>query len=790
MKIVPGPLGKYVLLERLGVGGMAEVWKASDARLQRYVAVKFLHATLLSDPTFLARFVREAQAVASMHHPNIVQIYDFETPDPSVKDSPAYMVMDYIEGLTLAEYLQDPSRRFLAPLELVSLFFSISEAMDYAHQRGLLHRDIKPGNILLDRRHTERNAMGEPVLSDFGIVKMLGSATGALTSASIGTPLYISPEQAQGRSDSAASDIYSLSVILYQVCTGELPFQADNPFAVMQQHISKPPEPPEKINPAISPALSAVILRGLAKKPEERFPSAGAMVAAMADALNVALPAKRRGPISSPDWRTQEPPTSPKEPVEVVDTGALTIVEQSTEAEKTVLQAKPFDPAAAASLSQSDIQALPTLIDTSPRGLSKMESDAPVRLPDPIITSPHSLRRPPASRRRRGILVALLLLVVVLAGSGLATFLVLQGRASSSSSQILGSAFFTSSGSGDGASNRGLNDTFQVNLTSISAPASGKQYYAWLLPDVSQSEANPRSLGPLTLRNGAANLPTPYVDPQHASLIAQFSRFLVTEESSSPLPSSPSLDTGMWRYYAQIPQSSPVVNCQGTVTQLSVLCHLRHLLSNDPDLMQVHLQGGLNYWFLTNLKEVQKWVQEAVDSHNGDDIRHKAVNILTTIDGLRCVQQDLLQGAKGESNVPDDPNLSKTAAIALLDCSLTPDFPGYLSHIHNHLNAILQSPGVTGSQKTLGVQIGSELNMLNEWLTEIRTDALQLIAMNDEHLLQTNGRNMVNQMNALTTNVLSGGTDPKTGQFQKGAISISAQIQQMATMDVRTYTHN
>src|SRR5215471_20048518 len=177
MIIQPGVFGKYDLQERLGRGGMAEVWKAFDPRLQRYVAIKFLQAALQSDPTFVMRFEREARAVASLRHPNIVQIYDFETPAQEVEDVPAYMVMDYIEGPTLADYLRETSaaHNFPSPTEMVSLFLSISDAIDYAHQRGLLHRDIKPANILLDQHHTARNPMGEPMLADFGIAKMLRS---------------------------------------------------------------------------------------------------------------------------------------------------------------------------------------------------------------------------------------------------------------------------------------------------------------------------------------------------------------------------------------------------------------------------------------------------------------------------------------------------------------------------------------------------------------------------------------------------------------------------------------
>src|SRR5947209_4700486 len=174
-------LGKYELKERLGRGGMAEVWKALDTQLQRIVAIKFLHTDLRADPDFMTRFVREAQAIASLRHPNIVQIHDFQA--STEPDNTAYMVMNYIEGPTLAEYIRNTSRIGMFPSlsDIVHLFVSISSAIDYAHRRGMIHRDIKPTNIMLDRRHSPGQPIGKPILMDFGIVKLLGTSANTLT---------------------------------------------------------------------------------------------------------------------------------------------------------------------------------------------------------------------------------------------------------------------------------------------------------------------------------------------------------------------------------------------------------------------------------------------------------------------------------------------------------------------------------------------------------------------------------------------------------------------------------
>jgi eukaryotic-like serine/threonine-protein kinase len=217
-------IGKYELRERPGYGSMTEVRKAYDTHLHRYVAIKLLHPNLQTDPSFVSRFQHEAQVIASLRHPNIVQIHDFQISQPPESDVPTpYMVMAYIEGQTLADYLatSSPNGNIPSSSEIVNLFTSISLAVDYAHQKGMIHCDIKPANILLNRHTTARNRMGEPIrLTDFGLAKLLGISGGTITASSFGTPLHTSPEQAIGYTGNERSDIYSLGVVLSEMLIG------------------------------------------------------------------------------------------------------------------------------------------------------------------------------------------------------------------------------------------------------------------------------------------------------------------------------------------------------------------------------------------------------------------------------------------------------------------------------------------------------------------------------------------------------------------------------------------
>jgi len=235
MSTSPRRIGKYEMQSVLGRGGMAEVWKAVDTQLGRTVAIKFLHADLQNDPNFLTRFEREARVIAALNHPNILKIYDFPiSRPPESPTTTCYMVMDYIPGQTLAAYIRQTSRmgKFPSMHDILHLFFGIGMAVDYAHQRGVIHRDIKPGNILLDTRGGKSSSpalhtIGEPILADFGIVKLLGATSNTVSGGWFGTPLYVSPEQVKGMTGNEQSDGYAIAVILYEIMTGRAPIGAN-----------------------------------------------------------------------------------------------------------------------------------------------------------------------------------------------------------------------------------------------------------------------------------------------------------------------------------------------------------------------------------------------------------------------------------------------------------------------------------------------------------------------------------------------------------------------------------
>jgi serine/threonine protein kinase len=287
-------LGQYRIVAPLGEGGMAAVYKAYQASVERYVALKILPRHYASDPDFVRRFKREAKVIAGLAHPNILPVHDY-----GEAEGYTYIVMRYVEGGTLANLLQGQ------PLPLSQTCYVVSQiaaALDYAHAKGVVHRDVKPSNVLLDEQ-------GNCLLSDFGIAKMI-EATGqfTVTGAFIGTPTYASPEQALGQRLDGRSDIYSLGVILYEMTTGRPPFDAETPMAILIKHVHDPLPMPRTVNPALSEPVERVILKALAKGPENRYQTAGEMAQALASAATAeaALPGPEPQPTVAARLRSTE----------------------------------------------------------------------------------------------------------------------------------------------------------------------------------------------------------------------------------------------------------------------------------------------------------------------------------------------------------------------------------------------------------------------------------------------------------------------------------------------------
>lgn len=269
-------VGPYRLIEKLGKGGMATVFKAYHPSLDRYVAIKALHPAFMEHPGFLDRFEREAKVVAKLEHPNIVPIYDF-----SEHEGRPYLVLKYVRGETLKARLEKSQ---LTYKESRHIFRVISSALAYAHKQGVLHRDVKPSNVLLDKA-------GGIYLADFGLARITETSQTTLSGQMMmGTPHYISPEQAKGIGNlDSGTDIYSLGVMTYELLVGEVPFQADTPFSVIHDHIYSPLPLPRDLNPDLNEELQRVLLKALAKKREDRFASIQEMMAAFLKAFDILI---------------------------------------------------------------------------------------------------------------------------------------------------------------------------------------------------------------------------------------------------------------------------------------------------------------------------------------------------------------------------------------------------------------------------------------------------------------------------------------------------------------------
>ncbi|HEY7414257.1 MAG TPA: protein kinase, partial [Ktedonobacteraceae bacterium] len=713
MNAIPKNLGRYELRAPLGRGGAGEVWRAYDAQNQRAVAIKIFHADLWrSDPHFLARFRKEGQALMSLQNEHLVQIRDVSIDRPAhSNETAAYLVMDYIEGQTLADYLHVTSNKgtFPSVTDVIYLFTCLGVAVDYLHQAGITHGDIKPRNILLSKLNTSRFEGGEPLLSEAGLNRIVGEKV------TITDPFYISPEQANGGPPSQRSDIYALGVVLYEVCTGVQPFRADSPIAIMQQHINALPTPPALINPHIPGALSEVILRALAKDPATRFSSASSLANAIADACSaqptlyaqqseeesnpngqdqpilgvsqsltssqLRTPAIRAQQRVSPDIRLGDESSRPMPSVQAVSGSLFIPPEKETQ---TGAVSTPSTPAYRVSAPLATNSArMPAVTPSFQSGPYYPTQGA------------RSLPLPPLPRRRGSevplpvVVIALLLLLLVIASVTGASFL--YGNKQQAANTIP-QAFFQDDGQG-----QGMDDQLRLSLPNADAPPSGQVYFAWMRTTANHIVP----LGTLTMQSQNATL-LYQGDAGHTNLLTEIQGITVTLETAGSTPKTP---------------SNQVVYQGSFDTRL--LTDLKDILYATPHLpgQQSSVRG-----LLSAIQSINEKAGSVVDSlHTDPALAHRqVVRIIEIVDGTTYARStgDLPAGEVALLNTP----------MGLLS---SPDQPGYLDALDASLAQLKQDAG-NNTQLLQHLQnVQNSTTDLHSWVKTIHDNAVKLLGMQD-----------------------------------------------------------
>jgi hypothetical protein len=389
-------------------------------------------------------------------------------------------------------------------------------------------------------------------------------------------------------------------------------------------------------------------------------------------------------------------------------------------------------------------------------------------------------KRSQGSGKRLMLIAVLISLLVSMCATILTVLFVGAGAAPDNAQAALlqvGMLSFTGSGQLDPTSSQGLNDQVSLSLSHLTVPPTGYADYAWLLPDAADTVTKPLLLGTLTIHAGTAQLH--YNSPAHTNLLATYSRFRVTEQKSGPVPLAPSPDQRTWRSVGAIPN----IPTPGDENGYSLLSHMRHLLALDPTLQSIGLGGGLDIWLYRNTGKLVEYATAARDdwsSKGSTGLMHRQiVRILDYLYGSAYVWQQVKAGTPFLID-------AKAGRLGLLEVSPTQNPPGYLDHIHIHLQGLANSPGHTATQRALAVQIDRALSTVAQNMKHVSTDAHQLVEMNDEELQQPQALALINDMVTHATAAYAGQPDPATGENTAGVIFIHNTLQSLATMSITT----
>ena len=720
----------YELQQCLGQNNANETWRAYDNSAKRTVILKLYRTDVPAGAHSLTNHLADIEQIASLHHPNLARIYDIQLLASNKNGNSGPMIClatEYVEGGTLADYIKGiaHSGKMPASAEIVQLFSALALAIDSAHQRGIVHGNLKPTNILFNQAAAREGRLGTPIITDFGRVKSLAKKNGN------DVPFYLAPEQMKSASATRRSDIYALGVLLYELYTGMPPFRGHRPIAVMMQHMNALPTPPDLVNPGISGALAQVIMRCLSKDPQERFPNATSLTIALASALHIPVPANLR---------------------------------------HFALQLG----------SDVQVESVPGVV----RDTGHMPGASKVSKPDLSL----SVRRKGQPRLLIAISLVTLV-VILGASFGAMQFAQRHSTTIAGATSVVGHAFFLNSGQLNENTTQGINDELQIDVSHLPDPASGKSYYAWLLGDSSQTETAPLLLGHLTMTRGSAHFLYTGDGQHTNLLTFASRLLINEDDASQPasdpllnqsawryyaiIPQTPDsadkLHFSMLDHLRHLLVESPELAIRGLHGGLA-FWFARNALA-----ISGAAEGLARDWQNKDTNTLRSQTIRILDYLDGSVYIKPDVPAGTPFLADTQAAQVALLG----------PSPQDVYAPGYVYQNEPP--PGYIYLLQTHLNGALLAPQATTDQHRLAVQISGGIDHARRALTSVYQDAKQLLRMSDAQLLQASALTLLDDMATQAQYASTGQPDPSTGIAQGGALWIYDNLQRLATFVVQPY---